>query len=153
MTDAEYAAFKAKYDTVGKQQAIIEQKENKAQTLLISSGLPIVFVFIQQIDTGNQVLAIVLDYSKLSVGSSDGAFIIAVVQSLVKIAGIKTLDLSVITYVTIALQDSKGNIFFEATAKAADVDTFRSGKLTQTQFIKKVAVKVVDRFAAWGAKK
>ena len=153
MTEAEFAAFKTKYDTIGNQLALKEQKENKAKTLLISSGLPVAFMFIEQIDKSNQILMVVLNYDKLSVGSSEGAFITAAVQSLVKVAGVKTLDLSGITYVTSALQDSKGNVFFEAAAKAADVDSFRTGKLTQTQLIKRIAAKVTDRFAAWGARK
>ena len=119
---------------------------------MTSSGLPVSSVF-TQLDDGGQVLVIVLDYSKLSVGSSDGAFITAAVQSLVKIAGIKTLDLSGITYVTVGLKDKNGKVFIEAGVKAADVDAFRTGKMTQTQLIKKTAAKVIDRFAAWGAKK
>ena len=95
---------------------------------------------------------VVIDFDKLTLDKSPGAFITAAVNALVKVAGVKTLDLTSIGYIAIALKDSKGRIIIQAGAIATDIDAFRTGKLSQSLFIKRAAIKIEDRFAAWDAK-
>lgn len=131
------------------------QKSTQARAQLQPSGLPVQAVYIETADGGKKVLLIVVDYkqvsSSLSLALSPGAFITVGIQSLIKVAGVKGLDLSGISYITVALRDDKGRIIFSSCAAATDADAFRKGQITQAQFIKKITFKVEDRFAAWDA--
>lgn len=151
-TKEEWTDLIAKSPAYNPQVALERQKEDNAEAVLKAAGLPVLNTFFEPTDAGEKVLVVVLDFDKLPLENAPGAFITAAVQSLVNIASIKTLDISGISYVTVALQDSKERIIIEAGARASDIDALRNGKMTQTQFISKVAAQVVDRFAAWDAK-
>jgi hypothetical protein len=151
-TPEELASLEAKYPLIDPQLALEQQREDKAKSVLQTSGLPVLAAFIEPTDAGKKVLVVVLDFNKLALEKSPGAFITAAVQSLVKVAGVKTLDISGISYVTVALQDSKERIIIEAGVQATDIDAFRTSKINQSQFIKRTIVKIEDRFAAWDAK-
>ncbi len=134
-------------------QQAVNQRTDKTKALLVSSGLPVTGIYFEPTTQEKQVLLIALDFAKLEVGSKPGSFITSAVQSLVKIAGIKTLDLSGITYVTVVLKDSKGRIIIKAGAQSSDIDAFRTGKIAQKEFIKRSVAQVEDRFAAFDAMK
>lgn len=128
------------------------QRATQARQQLQASGLPVQAIYIETADGGKNVLLVIIEYDKLTLSASPGAFITAGVQSLIKVAGVKALDLSDIADITVALRDNKDRIFFSSCASTTSVDSFRKGQITQAQFLSKIAFKVEDRFAAWNAK-
>jgi hypothetical protein len=131
------------------------QRATQALTQLQSSGLPIHAVYIEAASGGKKVLEVVVDYKQLpsspSLALSPGAFITLGIQSLIKVAGVKTLDLTGIAYITVALRDDEDRIIFTSCAMATDADAFRKGQLTQAKFVGRTSFKVENRLAAWNA--
>jgi hypothetical protein len=127
------------------------QKATQVRSLLQAAGVTAQGVYIEDVGEGKKTLLVVIDYSKLPINSSPGGFITTAVQALIKVAAVKSLDLSGLSYITVALRDSKARIIVEAGVPAGDADAFRKGQIKQSQFVKKIAIKVMDRFAGFEA--
>lgn len=127
------------------------QRATLAGSQLKAAGITTQAVYIGDAAGGKKTLVVVIDYSKSLLSSSPGAFITAAVDALIKVAGVKSLDLSGLSYITVALRDSKDRIIMEAGAPAGDADAFRKGQVTQSQFGRKIIIQVMDRFAAFEA--
>jgi len=138
-------------DWVNSFEPMINQKVTDVKSTLISAGLPVTGVYIEPIKDGKKVLLVVVSFDKLNVGSKPGSFIVSSLQSLVKIAMIKTINLSGIDFVTAAIKDSNGRIIVQSGASSSNVDAFRNGKISQSTFIQQTVTQVEDRFAAFDA--
>jgi hypothetical protein len=129
------------------------QSTDNVTAAIRSSGLPVTGAYVDSTNEGKKILLVDLDYSKLPTGSKPGSFIVSAEQSLVKIALIKTINLTGIYYVTVILKDTQGRIIIQAGALSSDMIALGKGTLSQSTFISRSVAKVEDRFAAFDAMK
>jgi hypothetical protein len=89
-----------------------------------------------------------LDYERMTSGSDPGQMLAEGVQSFVRAVETRSVDLSGMAYVTMAVRDDAGRVLFAVTGATPDIEAFRAGKLTRKQFIAKTAAQIQSREAA-----
>jgi hypothetical protein len=142
----------AAYDDRIKYEAIIQKndkREDQIKSQLKAAGVTVSGAYIVDTDRGEQMLALSFPYTPSILSSNN--FINSLADSMVKIADLKTLDLTGLIYVNVFLTDSQDRVIFGVTAKTSDIQNYRTGKLTLEQFFSKTAAGVESRSAALDA--
>ena len=132
-----------------KYEAVIQKndkREDQIVTQLKAAGVPVGGAYIVDTDAGEQMLALSFPYTPDLLSSNN--FINSLADSLVKTAGLKTLDLTGLAYVNMFLKDSQDRVIFGVTARTSDIQSYRDGKLTLEQFFAKTAAGVESRAGA-----
>ncbi len=123
------------------------QSRREAQTLtqLQAAGLPVTGAYIVETGDGAPALLLGVSYAELRRGSASGAGLTEGVQALVRVAEVRALDLSGLTYVTVAVRDSQDRTLFGVTGATADVERLRAGQISRRDFIRATAARAESR--------
>ena len=135
-----------------KYEAIINinnKREEQIMSQLKTAGVTVGGAFIVDTDEGEQMLALNIPFTGSILSSTN--FINAAADSLVKLADLKTLDLTGLVYVNTFLTDAEDRVIFGVSVKASDIQSYRAGKLTLEQFFSKTAAGVESRSGALDA--
>jgi hypothetical protein len=134
-----------------KYEAIIytnDKREEQIMSQLKTAGINIGGAFIVDTDDGEQMLALNLPFTGSILSSSN--FMTSAADSLIKLAELKTLDLTGLNYVNVFITDAEDRIVFGVTTKVSDVQNYRSGKTNLEQFFATTAAAVESRSGALG---
>jgi hypothetical protein len=135
-----------------KSLAVIQKNDTReAQILsqLKTAGIAAGGAYIVDTDSGEQMLALSFPFTGSLLSSNN--FVNTVADSMVKLADLKTLDLTGLVYVNTFLTDSEDRVIFGVTVKTSDIQGYRTGKLTLEQFFSKTAAGVESRSGALDA--
>ena len=135
-----------------KYEAIIytnDKREEQIMSQLKTAGINVGGAFIVDTDDGEQMLALNLPFTGSILSSSN--FMTSAADSLIKLAELKTLDLTGLNYVNVFITDAEDRIVFGVTVKTSDVQNYRSGKTNLEQFFATTAAAVESRSGALGA--
>lgn len=134
---------KAKYEAIIQAN---DTREAQIVSQLKTSGITAGGAYIVDDDKGEQMLGLNIPFTGSILSSS--SFLNTAADSLVKLADLKTLDLTGLVYVNTFLTDSEDRILFGVTVKTSDIQSYRAGKLTLEQFFAKTAAGVESRSGA-----
>jgi flagellar basal body-associated protein FliL len=137
---------KAKYEAVIQKN---DTRETQIVSQLKTAGITAGGAYIVDNDAGEQMLGLSIPFTGSILDSS--SFINTAADSMVKLADLKTLDLTGLVYVNMFITDTEDRIIFGVTAKASDIQSYRAGKLTLEQFFAKTAAGVESRSGALDA--
>jgi len=135
-----------------KYEAVIytnDKREEQIMSQLTTAGINVGGAFIVDTDDGEQILALNIPFTGSILSSSN--FMTSAADSLIKLAELKTLDLTGLNYVNVFITDAEDRIVFGVTAKTSDVQNYRSGKTNLEQFFAATAAAVESRSGALGA--
>ena len=119
-------------------------REAAVMTTLRSAGLPVTAVHVVTAADGKQAMVVALDYQRLASASSS-AGVGEGYDALTSLSQNKALSTQGLGYLTVAAQDTQGRTLFDVSAPATAIDGLRSGQLTRSQFIGKVAFRGESR--------
>lgn len=134
-----------------KYEAIIytnDKREEQIMSQLKTAGISVGGAFIVDTDDGEQMLALNIPFTGSILTSSN--FMTSAADSLIKLAELKTLDLTGLNYVNVFITDAEDRIVFGVTTKTSDVQNYRSGKTNLEQFFATTAAAVESRSGALG---
>jgi hypothetical protein len=137
---------KVKYDAVIQKN---DTREAQIVSQLKTGGITVGGAYIVDTDAGEQMLALNLPLTGNLLTSTN--FINSIADSMVKMAALKTLDLTGLNYVNMFITDNEDRIIFGVTAKTSDIQGYRTGKLTLEQFFATTAAGVESRSGALDA--
>jgi hypothetical protein len=135
-----------------KYEAIIytnDKREAQIVSQLKTAGVTVGGAYIVDSDSGEQMLALNIPFTGSILTSS--SFLNSAADSMVKLADLKTLDLTGLVYVNTFLTDDQDRILFGVTVKTSDIQSYRAGKLNLEQFFAKTAAGVESRSGALDA--
>lgn len=134
---------KAKYEATIQAN---DTREAQIVSQLKTAGVTVGGAYIVDSDSGEQMLGLNIPFTGSILSSS--SFLNNAADSMVKLADLKTLDLTGLVYVNTFLTDSEDRIIFGVTVKTSDIQSYRAGKLTLEQFFAKTAAGVESRSGA-----
>jgi hypothetical protein len=134
---------KTKYDAI-----IFKNDTREAQIVnqLKTGGITVGGAYVVDTDAGEQMLALNLPITGGILTSTN--FINNIADSMVKMAALKTLDLTGLAYVNMFISDDQDRILFGVTARTVDILNYRNGKITLEQFFATTAASVESRSGA-----
>jgi hypothetical protein len=135
-----------------KYEAVIQKNDTREAQIvsqLKTAGVTVGGAYIVDNDAGEQMLGLNIPFTGSILDSS--SFMTSAANALVKLADIKTLDLSGLAYVNMFITDTENRIIFGVTAKASDIQDYRAGKLNLERFFAKTAARVESRSGALDA--
>jgi hypothetical protein len=135
-----------------KYKAIIEANDTREAQIvsqLKTAGITVGGAYIVDTDGGEQMLALNVPLTGSILTSTN--FINSTADYMVKMAALKTLDLTSMAYVNMFVTDDQDRILFGVTAKTKDILDYRAGKTTLEQFFATTAAAVESRSGALDA--
>ncbi|MCL5109824.1 MAG: hypothetical protein M1401_13340 [Chloroflexi bacterium] len=124
------------------------EREAAVLKQLQATGLPVTGVWIVETAKGEPNMTIGLDYERMGSGSDPGRALAEGVRAFASAVQAKSVDFSGMTYVTMAVRDDAGRVVVAMTGTTPDIEAFRSGKITQKQFLAKTAAQIQSKEAA-----
>jgi len=86
-----------------------------------------------------------MPYGQLASALNDPTGLGSGIDVFTRLAGLKTIDLSGLGYLTTTLEDDEGRPIIAISAPTAAIETFRSGSGSRTELIRAVAFKGESR--------
>ena len=123
----------------------VAQRATQAAAAIRAAGLPVTAVHILPTEDGKQALVVGLSYERLVSALADPSGLGSGIDALLRVAGVKAVDLSGLGYVTATLVDAQGRPILGVSAPASNVVAFRDGKATRTDLIRALAFKGESR--------
>ena len=121
------------------------RREEETLAQLQAAGLPVTGAFIVETGGGEPALLLGVSYAQMQRGSISSAGLEEGVQALLRVAETRTVDLTGLTYVTVAVRDSQGRTLFGVTGATADVERLRAGQISRGDFVRATAARAESR--------
>lgn len=108
-------------------------------------GIPVTAAYILMAPDGQETLVVAMSYGRLASALNDPTGLGSGIDAFTRLAGLKTMDLTGLGYLTTTLEDDEGRPIIAISAPTAAVESFRSGSGTRTELIRAVAFKGESR--------
>lgn len=108
-------------------------------------GLPVTAAYILMAPDGRETLVVAMSYGRLASALNDPTGLGSGIDAYVRLAGLKSMDLTGLGYLTTTLEDDEGRPIIAISAPTAAIESFRSGSGTRTELIRAVAFKGESR--------
>ena len=120
-------------------------QESQALGQLQTTGLPITSVYLLETSSGGTALTASVNLDALVGGSSRSGGLQEAVGSLQRLVDSGALDFSGTDYVTVAVRDVQGRVLFGVTARTQDIQRYRAGQMSRTDFVARTAARAESR--------
>lgn len=110
-----------------------------------AAGIPVTAAYILMAPDGQETLVVAMSYGRLASALNDPTGLGSGIDAFTRLAGLKTMDLTGLGYLTTTLEDDQGRPIIAISAPTAAVESFRSGSGTRTELIRAVAFKGESR--------
>ncbi|MDO8673811.1 MAG: hypothetical protein Q7O66_20570, partial [Dehalococcoidia bacterium] len=132
--DAARAALKSKAPA----PSPTDQKEAQLRSQIEATKLPITVISIVQTSDGAAVLVVGVKYSELAAAGSSGGGLAEGLTALQRLSDAKTVSLSGLHDVTVAVEDDQGRVLFGVSAPVAAIESYRAGTMTKAELARTV---------------
>lgn len=110
-----------------------------------AAGIPVTAAYILMAPDGQETLVVAVPYAQLASALNDPTGLGGGIDVFTRLAGLKSMDLTGLGYLTTTLEHDDGRPIIAISAPTAAIESFRSGTGTRTDLIRAVAFKGQSR--------